>query len=85
MKLFIKELKRISYLYFRNLFIAVDQLVNTLFYGDPDETISSRLGKNYPNGRLTKIVNWLFRWQKHDEGHCKGTIEHDEGDMSILK
>ena len=84
-KLFIGELKRISKRYFTNLFIAIDQLFNALLYGDPDETISSRLGKNYPDSKITKLVNYLFKWQGHSEGHCKGTAEHDEGSMSLLK
>jgi hypothetical protein len=32
--------------YFWNLLIAVDQLFNTVFGGDPDETLSSRMGKH---------------------------------------
>ena len=31
--------------YFLNVLIGVDQLGNTILGGDPDETISSRLGK----------------------------------------
>ena len=31
--------------YLRNLLVAIDQLLNTILGGDPDETISSRLGK----------------------------------------
>lgn len=34
-----------KYLY--NILISLDQLGNTILGGDPDETISSRLGKNY--------------------------------------
>ncbi len=83
--MFIQELKNISKRYFINLFIAVDQLVNTIFYGDPDETISSRLGKNYPNSKFTKFVDWLFSWQNKEGGHTKASIEHDEGNQSILK
>ena len=30
--------------YICNILIAVDQLVNAVFWGDPDETISSRMG-----------------------------------------
>ena len=33
-----------KYLY--NILIGVDQLVNAIFGGDPDETLSSRLGKH---------------------------------------
>lgn len=85
-RIFIAQLYKNLKKYLRNVFIATNQWINcVIFLSDPDETISSRLGKNYPDSKLTKIVNWLFKWQKHPEGHCKGTIEHDEGSMKILK
>lgn len=31
--------------YIWNLLIAIDQLFNALLFGDPDETLSSRMGK----------------------------------------
>ena len=31
--------------YIWNLLISIDQLANTIMFGDPDETISSRMGK----------------------------------------
>ena len=31
--------------YFKNVLIGIDQLVNALLGGDPDETVSSRVGK----------------------------------------
>jgi len=66
--------------YFFNLLIALDQLVNTLLIGSPDETISSRMGKYAVNGRgfipcqLCKLLN-LF-----EKDHCIKSIELDEGD-----
>lgn len=71
--------------YFRNLFVALDQLVNAIAFGDPDETISSRLGKNYRDSRLRKLVDWMFKSQNKEGGHCVGSIEYDEGRDSIIK
>lgn len=71
--------------YLRNLFIAVDQLVNTILGGDPDETISSRLGKNYNGTIAERFVDWLFSWQHKKEGHCEASIEKDEGNQAIFK
>ena len=34
-----------------NLFLAIDQLINTLLLGHPDETLSSRLGRTKNNER----------------------------------
>jgi len=64
--------------YIRNQFISVDQDYNSFGFGSPDETISSRIGRNYPDSLLEKFVNWLFKWQKREEGHCVSAIEHDE-------
>lgn len=65
--------------YILNLLIALDQFGNTLFGGDPDETISSRLGKHYRGTLLEKFVDWLF-WPNH----CEGAAENDEGKDAIL-
>lgn len=61
-----------------NLLIAMDQLANTIFAGDPDETISSRAGKAARRGKrwgciLCKILHIL-----HTD-HCEKSIESDEG------
>ena len=52
--------------------IAIDQLINTLFGGWADETISSRAyrmqGKSSKFAKLRKLIDWLFFWQKN---HCE--------------
>lgn len=65
-----------------NMLIALDQLVNALAGGDPDETISSRLGKYHANSVMGKLVNAVFFWQKN---HIKESIEPDEGTNAIDK
>jgi hypothetical protein len=64
--------------YFRRLFVAADQLLNVIFGGDEDETISSRIAKDKRRGRkfacvLCKILDWI------DPHHCEKAIERDEG------
>ena len=64
-------MKQYSY----QILIAVDQFLNTLLGGYPDETLSSRIYrhaclKNSPNRRWViayKAVNGLFFWQ---DDHC---------------
>jgi hypothetical protein len=48
------------YDYFHNLFLAVDQLINTIIGGDPDETFSSRVGKcqRGDHGLLIRVLAW---------------------------
>ena len=75
--------------YFLNVLISIDQLGNTFLGGDPDETISSRLGKmkKRNNGTipwkrpLSKIVDWGL--DKIDPNHSIDAIEKDEGNDAI--
>ena len=64
--------------YFRRLFVATDQLVNVIFGGDEDETVSSRLAKDAKRGRkfacvLCQLLDLL------DRDHCDKAIERDRG------
>lgn len=65
--------------YLVNLAISLDQLANTILAGYPDETMSSRMGKKIRDNEcllckgVCKVLNWI------DPGHCKDSIEHDEG------
>jgi len=76
--MFLREFVKNLGKYAINLLIAIDQLVNAILLGDADETISSRLGKNYP--KLSKVVNFIFFW---DKSHCQEAIEEDEGKNAI--
>jgi hypothetical protein len=71
--------------YIRNILISIDQFVNTIFAGDPDETISSRVGKNYNGSTIHHIIDFIFIWQKKKQGHSEAAIEWDEGKDSLLK
>jgi len=66
--------------YIVNILISLDQLLNTLFLGSPDETVSSRCGKRVGKCKfctlLCKILN------KIDKRHCKKSIEWDEGESN---
>ena len=54
------------------IFIALDQLINTLFGGWADETISSVAWRKRHEGKgwglLRKMIDSLFFWQ---ENHCE--------------
>jgi hypothetical protein len=71
--------------YLFNLLIGIDQFCNTVLGGDPDETISSRVGKYARSGpgwipcQLCKFLN-LF-----EKDHCVRSIEEDEGNNSLTK
>ena len=59
--------------------IAIDQLINTIFGGWADETISSRAHrmqrKSTTWSRFRKIIDGLFFWQKY---HCRGAYESEK-------
>lgn len=69
--------------YYLNLLIADDQGVNTICGGDPDETISSRIGKRKdgPSRFFARVVDTLFFWQPE---HTRKSIEPDEGGNAVF-
>lgn len=69
--------------YLWNLLIAVDQLLNTLIFGDPDETLSSRLGKVSGRCALCRAICQLL--SRIDARHCEKSIEPDEGKNGIIR
>lgn len=73
--------------YVRNCFIAWDQGANAwLFFGSPEETISSRVGRNAA-GRggfwltLQKFINWLME----NPNHCAESILTNVPDDAVVK
>jgi hypothetical protein len=72
--------------YLWNILIAVDQLANAVFAGDPDETLSSRFakGRTRPGwrGRFCRIMCRILDWI--DPGHSDRYLEMDEGKHAVL-
>lgn len=77
-------------MYFRNLFVSVDQLGNALAGGNPDNTISARIGYyNHYSKNPTKtkwywkgfqtIVDFTFR-PVDGKGHCHEAFHNDAGE-----
>ena len=69
--------------WFWNILIAIDQLGNAIFAGDPQETISSRAGKARNEDKkwgkvLCPVLDWL------DPDHCASSIDVTEGDDAIF-
>ena len=60
------------------VFVGADQTLNAAIGGSEDETISSRAGKGAQRGVLRYcLLCWLL--DKVDPGHCRNSIEQDEG------
>lgn len=63
--------------YGKAVLIALDQLINTLLGGWPDETFSSRCWRWSKDGKRDwprKLVDGLFCW---DKAHCKESYESE--------
>ncbi|AWB55732.1 TPA: DNA helicase UvrD [Pasteurella multocida] len=68
--------------YLLNIAIAIDQGFNALFFGSPDETLSSRAYRGavlaeQPKKKWLfsyKAINKIFFWQKD---HCKQAYESE--------
>lgn len=75
--------------YFLNILIAIDQFFNALFFGDPDETMSSRFGKwlSLPHDTWKWKVSYAICRVLHifEKEHCLKHIENDEGIYDLLK
>ena len=63
--------------YGKRILIGFDQLLNTLFMGWPDETLSSRCWRWEQAGIRAwprRVVDGLFFWQRE---HCKNNYESE--------
>jgi hypothetical protein len=66
-----------------NVLIGVDQTANAVIGGNPDETISSRVGKAARTGgwRATiaeAVIDLIFAILAGQRRHCENSIEWDE-------
>jgi hypothetical protein len=71
--------------YIWNILISIDQLINVvLFFGDPDETMSSRMGKHLAKHDcpFCNFMCGLLNLIQKD--HCVKSIEADEGKDEVL-
>jgi len=63
--------------YLIHILVSIDQLLNTILGGHPDETLSSRCGKIVDQCVLCKMLCRFL--DIFDKNHCTKHIEHDEG------
>uniref|UniRef100_A0A6M3J526 Uncharacterized protein n=1 Tax=viral metagenome TaxID=1070528 RepID=A0A6M3J526_9ZZZZ len=66
-----------------DLWVSSDQYINTFFGGNPDTTISGRVGYHAANGRVgyalaERVINWLFYIAARQKNHCRDAIEPAE-------
>ena len=63
--------------YLHNVLISIDQFLNTISGGKPDETISSRLAKARRSGSMAATAICAII-DSIDRDHCLTSIEEDE-------
>ena len=86
----LKQIGRFGGRWLLNNIISLDQLLNSLCFGDPDETISSRIGrikrkwggKIPPFRPVTRAVDYVL--EKFDRNHSIDAIEEGEGSDGLL-
>lgn len=74
--------------YFRPLFIGIDQLINAIAGGNPDNTISSRIGYYATHGaenqkKFWKTMEWMTDktfWPLEGPDHCHIAYHADAGE-----
>ena len=71
--------------YLKNLLLTFDQAINVLLLGDPDESISGRLGRSMRSGKpkwfvppVAHFVDWLFWTIVKEKDHTLNAIEPEE-------
>lgn len=69
--------------YLLNFAIWIDEGVNTIFGGSPNETVSERAAKARNAGRkwgcvLCRVLNWV------NPGHCDNALTSTIGDDSVI-
>jgi hypothetical protein len=70
--------------YFSNVLVALDQFVNTIFGGHPDETISSRWGRGALKGDKLDTIG-ADALNTIQPGHTTGAIEHDKERAELVE
>ncbi len=63
--------------YLKKVSIALDQLLNALCHGWPDETLSSRAWRWHVAGVRSwpmRVINIIFCWEEH---HCQASYESE--------
>ena len=68
-----------------NLALSLDQFVNAILLGDPDESISGRTGRAMKSGKPKwwipaqhKFIDWLFLTLFKEKDHCFNGMEPEE-------
>jgi len=70
--------------YIVNILIALDQLVNAVFCGDPKETISSRADKAMQEGKMWGCILCKFL-SKIQKDHCQKAYDPNVGSKGVSK
>lgn len=74
--------------YVKNVLVAFDLLGNTLAFGDPDETISSRSGKaeayEQSRGRYGAGCRFCSFLAIFQQDHCAKALNRNKGSRAIL-
>ncbi|UJX40889.1 hypothetical protein K9F62_19740 [Desulfovibrio sp. JY] len=71
--------------YIWNVLLGLDQFLSVLTGGDPDETVSSRVGKASAAGSRIGRMLEICLDAVFGAGHCRRSIEADEGGQRVAR
>jgi len=74
--------------YWKRVLIGVDQLFNAILMGNPDETMSGRMGERIYTGKATKaeiILCKILSVVMFENKHCLSSMEIDEADAEVVE
>jgi hypothetical protein len=64
--------------YLTNVFVTLSQALNTIWFGVPDETLSSRVGRSVYKGGVWVVLYYIigawFFWARFDFHHCRRRV-----------
>lgn len=71
--------------YMFRLLLSIDQFINVIFAGFPDESLSGRLGRAFETGKPKwfaligkRFVDWLFLALFGERNHCVNAMEPED-------
>lgn len=67
--------------YVWRVLVSLNQTLNALTGGEPDETLSSRWGRTRDKRKFARIACWLL--DKLKPCHCASAVERDEAGATL--
>ena len=68
--------------YSHHRLLSIDCILNSVMFGDPNESCSSRAGRLWPNSWWCKAINFMVFWELN---HCQTHVETFAGKTDMIE